>query len=104
MTTKVIQADREAAEPFRRGKGGKYDRNQEMLAYAFASHADPLRRALEEISSQAICYGMAADEAELREWLRHIFETAERVIAPADAALSNTQPSPAYSMENNNGE
>jgi len=50
MTTKVIQADREAAEPFRRGKGGKYDRDQEALAYAFASHADPLRRALEEVS------------------------------------------------------
>ena len=34
----VTQADRDAAEAFRRGIGGKYDREVSSLAEAFARH------------------------------------------------------------------
>lgn len=37
--------------------------------------------ALEKIGSQAVCYGMAAEEAELRDWLQFISETAEAALA-----------------------
>lgn len=35
---KVEQVDIDAAEPFRRGFGGKYDRDQQCLQVAFARH------------------------------------------------------------------
>lgn len=43
--------------------------------------SEALVEALKAISSQAICYGMRADEAELRDWLKFISETAEAALA-----------------------
>lgn len=59
MTEKleVIQADRDAAEQFRRGIGGRYDRDVGILVLAFARHRlshsaekEALIEALEEIA------------------------------------------------------
>jgi hypothetical protein len=94
MTIKVIQADREAAlRAMHRIRGyavGIPSDNHHMVQ-AFASHADPLRRAL-EVSRDFL--------------LNHRDNAAAEMSAliVIDAALSNTQPSPAYSMENHNGD
>lgn len=45
------------------------------------SQLERVTEALGTISSQAICYGMRADETELRDWLKHISETAEEALA-----------------------
>jgi hypothetical protein len=45
-----------------------------------ADTIEALVEALSAIASQAICYGMSADETELRDWLKFISETAETAL------------------------
>lgn len=54
----------------------------ERLALRTSSErTEKLEAALEVISSQAICYGMRADENELRDWLKFISETADATLS-----------------------
>lgn len=55
MTATVLQCDREAAEPFRRGHGGKYDRDHERLTLAFARHRHDSTRDLVEADTCEAC-------------------------------------------------
>jgi hypothetical protein len=48
-----------------------------------ADTIEALVEALSAIASQAICYGMSADETELRDWLKFISETAETALSRA---------------------
>jgi hypothetical protein len=51
--------------------------------------AAKLREALTAIGSQAICYGMKADETELRDWLKFISETAEAALNLSPALVGD---------------
>lgn len=53
-TIEVTQRDREAAEPFRQGKGGRYDRDVERLAAAFARHRQPDAGDVERVLQQVL--------------------------------------------------
>lgn len=55
---------------------------------AQASRVAELEGALERIGSQAICYGMTADESELRDWLKNISDIAESAIGREDGNQS----------------
>ena len=45
---------------------------------------DIVAESIEEIASQAVCYGMSADVSELRDWLKSISESAERALEGAE--------------------
>lgn len=55
----MTDEDREVAEMFRRGTGGKYDRDVEHLAAALARYASPLRTRIAELEGAL----RTADEA-----------------------------------------
>lgn len=48
MSVEVQQVDRKAAEPFRLGRGGRYDRIVDALAQAFAAHRHQAEEAMRE--------------------------------------------------------
>lgn len=86
--TDVTDADWSAAEPFRRGFKGRYDREVGYMAEAFARHreasiapyVEALREARERLGTVAVVAGLVIWEAEV-----------ETLIAQIDALLPDTK-------------
>jgi hypothetical protein len=73
-----------------------YERSKAITAWNTraaldASGIGEMVEALTAISGQAICYGMAAEENELRDWLKFISETAEAALSRARATVVATR-------------
>jgi hypothetical protein len=83
----VMRAARGIARKFSGGKSENPNGAEIAAARAAldASGIGELVEALTAISGQAICYGMAAEENELRDWLKFISETAETALSRARA-------------------